>query len=358
MTWAALKLAAALVGCSEAVVLAALDIALLRSIRRRRGAQAAEAILPEMRSVLVDHLAGADKREELRGLLDRDSAALTEAIFSFRGAVAGVARERLCELSQDLGLVHEWCGQARSRLTAERRQAHDRLAFVSAYEPCRRIIGDIQLAAIEDPDGDVRISAARGLIQAGEADVLDRVFEFAVSANVLTRAALAADLRRYAAELSQAAIPAALSSPDDRIVLAALDVLVAWECAVIIPDFDRLLEHSDRSVRLQAFRLAPLVPLTPEVRSALVKALQDSDSGIAAAAALSAGRLRIGESLPRLSELARESGVEVARTAAAAMATMPPEGWKALEEMGRAGNNLTAQIARAALTRVRGKAWA
>ncbi len=355
MTWVALELAAALVGCSEAVLLAGLDIALLRGLRRRRRAQAMAAILPEMRSVLVDYLAGADKGEELRGFLKRDASALTDAILSFRGAVGGGARERLCELAQDLGLVHEWCSQARSRSAVDRRQVHDRLAFVSAYEPCRRMTGEIQLAALEDPDGAVRISAARGLIQAGEADVLNRVFEFAISSNVLARAALAADLRRYAAELSQEAIPSALSSPDNPTVLAALEVLLAWQCAVVIPDFDRLLEHSDRSVRLHAFRLAPLVPLTAQARSALVKALEDSDPEIAAAAALSAGRLRIEESLPHLAELARGSGTEVARSAAAAIATMPPQGWKALEEMSSGPNRLMAQIARAALARVRGE---
>ncbi len=92
-----------------------------------------------------------------------------------------------------------------------------------------------------------------------------------------------------------------------------------------------------------------MIPLMPEGRSAILRALSDPDPEIRTAAALSAGRQRIAESLPHLAALVRDAGAEVARGAATAMAAMPPEGPKALAELSSAANSLTAEIAKAAL---------
>jgi HEAT repeat protein len=355
MTWVVVGAVAALVGCSEAVILAGLDVALLRSLRRRKRERAIAAVAPQIHALLVDFLSGADKVEELRRFLDRDSAALSEGILLFRGAVAGGAKERLCELTLELGLVRDWCAEARSSSVVNRRAAFARLAFVTSYEPCRRLAGELQAAAIEDPDDDTRISAARGLIQAGAAAMLDSVFEFALSSDPLTRAVLAEDLRIHASELAEQAIPAALSSTDSSIVLSTLEVLSAWQRAVLIPDLPRLLEHPDTAVKLHALGLAPLMPLTPQARSAIVRALDDPDPEVSAAATLGAGRLGLQESLPYLAALAREADAEVARSVTAALAAMPPRGWKALEELSAGLNTVTAHIARAALAGVRGE---
>jgi HEAT repeats len=358
MTGVALGAAAAFVGCGEAVVLAWFDIALLRSLRRRRREQAVARIAPEIRRVLVDYLSGADKVQDLRRFFNEDAEALAEVMFSFRGAVGGGARERLCELALELGLVREWCSEARTSDLVRKREAFARLAFVCAYEPCRRLAGDLLRAALEEPDDDVRISAARGLIQSGETETLESVFEFALSSNLLTRALLAEDLRRYAGQLSERAIPEALSSPESGVALAGLDVLSAWQRAVVVPELPRLLEHPDSAVRLRALGLAPMVPLTPEGRSAILRALAESDPEVSRAAALSAGRLRMEESLPHLATLMQGEGVEVARSAAAALAEMPPRGWKVLEELSAGANKVTAELARAALVRAGGGARA
>ena len=149
-------------GLAEAVVLAWFDIALLRSLRRRRREQANAKIAPEIRRVLVDYLSGADKLQDLRRFFNQDAPTLADVMFSFRGAVGGGARERLCELALELGLVRDWCAEARSPAIVRKREAFERLAFVCAYEPCRRLAGDLMLAALEEPDDDVRISPARG----------------------------------------------------------------------------------------------------------------------------------------------------------------------------------------------------
>jgi HEAT repeat protein len=355
MTGALLGGVAALVGCSEAVVLAGFDVALLRGLRRRRREQAMARIAPRIREVLVDFLAGADKMADLRRFLDEDAAALVEVLFSFRSAVGGGARERLCELALELGLVRDWCAETHSPNIARRRETFARLAFVCAFEPCRRLAGEILMVALEDPDDDVRISAARGLIQSGDTETLEAVFDMALSSNQLTRAILAEDLRRYASELSARAIPNALASSDSRLVLAALEILSSWQRAVLVPELPRLLEHPDGAVRLQALRLAPLVPPAPEARSAILRALAESDPEVSVAAALGAGRLRIEESLPHLAALVRTAGGEVSRSAAAAMAQMPPRGWEALEELSGGDSAVTAEVARRALIRVRGE---
>jgi HEAT repeat protein len=356
MTGVVLGAAAAFVGCCEAVVLAWFDIALLRTLRRRRREQAVARIAPEIRRILVDYLSGADKVQDLRRFYNEDAEALAEVLFSFRGAVGGGARERLCELTLELGMVRDWCAEAHTSDLARKREVFARLAFICAYEPCRRLAGDILQAALQEPDDEVRVSAARGLIQSGETETLESIFDFALSSDLLTRAVLAEDLRRHAAQLAERAIPEALSSPENAVVLAGLDVLSAWQRAVVVPELPRLLEHPDRAVRLRALGLAPMVPQTPEGRAAILRAIAESDPEVSGAAALSAGRLRMEESLPHLAALMQGEGVEVARRAAAAMAQMPPRGWKVLEEMTAGPNKVTAEVARAALVRAGGGA--
>ena len=72
------------------------------------------------------------------------------AILEFQGTAGGGARDRLCELTLDLGLIHDWLPDVKSRDTARRRVAFANLAFVCSYEPCLRLVGDLLVTALED----------------------------------------------------------------------------------------------------------------------------------------------------------------------------------------------------------------
>ena len=96
--------------------------------------------------------------------------------------------------------------------------------------------------------------------------------------------------------------------------IAALQILVAWERALPLPNLHELLESGNRDVRLEALRLAPLVPLTPENRSSLLRTLREGNEDENTIAALTAGRLRLQEALPSLARCLRTGTAELAPT--------------------------------------------
>jgi HEAT repeat protein len=322
----------------------------------RRRARMSAALLPEIREALVDHLAGSNDLERILGLMRKSRSNVSDVILGFQGTVGGNALNRLCQLALKLGLVQDWVQDARSRDRVRRRIAFERLAFVAAYEPCRRVTGDLLAESIEDPDPEVWLWASRAVIQFGSGERIEEVFQLAVSQSLLIRILLTEALRRHAAGLCKNAVPSVLRSNDAKRVLATLDILVAWERAIDIPNMHELLQHRVKDVRIQAFRLAPLVPLIPENRAAIINGLSDTDPDISTAAALSAGRLQIAEAVPALARMLRVSPGDLARTAADALAEMPPRGWQALEEFSASANPVTASAATAALERARRKA--
>ena len=158
--------------------------------------------------------------------------------------MGGSARDRLCDLALEFSLVHDWCHDAGSKDQLVRRKAYARLSFVCAYEPCRRVAGDLLLQALEDGDPEVRLPAARALVQSGTIDELGQVFRLAVSQSLLIRILLAEDLRRHATELCERAVPEVLAGDKPKQAVAALQILVAWERALPLPDLHKLLESS------------------------------------------------------------------------------------------------------------------
>jgi hypothetical protein len=331
-------------------------IAMVRGLVARRRSRASAAVLPDIREALIDHLAGSDDLSRIQRMASTNRRDLGDAMVGFQGTVGGSALDRLCDLTLNLALVNDWVRDAHSRDAVRRRTAYARLAFVSVYEPCRRVTGDLLFHALHDSDPEVWLCACRAVIQSGTGEQIEAVFERAVTESLLARILLTEALRRHATPLCEHAVPEALRSKDSRRVLAVLDVLVAWERAIAIDNLRDLLEHRVKDIRIQALRLAPLVPLVPENRGAIVRALTDTDPEISTAAALSAGRLQIAEALPLLARMLRLAPAELARTAAAALAEMPPRGWQALEELSASANPVTAAAAAGALGRARRKA--
>lgn len=330
----------------------------VRASRVRHQAATAEALVPEIRDALVDYLAGSNDQTRIRQFLSTNRLDVGNAVLSFQGTVSGSARDRLCDLALDMALVHDWGQDTRSKELAVRRTAYARLAFVCAYEPCQRVVGDLVTRALGDADPEVRLPAARALIQSGHIADIGRVFELAASKNLLIRILLTEDLRRYAAELCATTVPAILASGDSKRILAVLQMLVAWERALPLAGLHVLLDHRDREIRVAALRLAPLVPLTPENQNAILRELTDPDSEVSTAAALTAGRLRLQEAMPSLARCVRTGTAELARMAASAMAAMPPRGWETLEELAGGPNPAAAFIASVTLDKAKRKAGA
>ena len=253
---ALLYAAAALVGVHLVFLLLLLLVAMLRAGTMRRRRAAAAAIRPALHAALVEFLAGGQDDSMFRQYIKTHRAEIVESILLFQGTVGGSARDRLCALALDLGLVQRWCEEGRSRNVIRRRAALANLAFASAYEPCRRVAGDLLLDALKDDDEEVRLSACRGVLLSESSEQIKRLFELAIQPNLLTRIVLTEDLRRHALALAAGPVRVALRSGEARRARATLDILVAWERAIPIDDLREFLEHRDRDIRVLAFRLA------------------------------------------------------------------------------------------------------
>jgi HEAT repeat protein len=345
---------AALVGACGACTLALFTAAMIRAFRSRRGDRAAEAALPRIQDALVLFLAGGNDVAALGGFAKSQRPELTEAILGFRNTVSGATRDRLCDLALDLGLVRDWCEGTSSRDPIRRRAAFARLSFACANESCRRVAGELLARGLEDTDREVRLAAARALIQTGARAELERVFEFAISQPLLVRILLADHLRRHAMALCERAIPEALRGPDAR-VRATLEMVVSWERAIPVGDLASLLMHRERSIRLLALRLATASSVTAANRAAIVQSLADEDVEICAEAAVCAGRLKLEESVTLLARCLRRGPAELARNAAEALAAMPPAGLLVLEEMSAGPDAATVAAALSALAGIRGR---
>ena len=70
--------------------------------------------------------------------------------------------------------------------------------------------------ALQDSDPEVRLAAARALVQSGTIDDFGQVFRLAVSQSLLIRILLAEDLRRHATELCAGAVPAVLAGDNAK----------------------------------------------------------------------------------------------------------------------------------------------
>lgn len=355
MTRIEFSVAACLWGAYALFLMALFWVLWSRASRRRKRVVNQQSQLPQIRDALVDYLAGSNDRARLREFLGTNRDELSDAIIEFHSTVGGSARDRLCDLALEFALVHEWCQETQSKDRSLRRRAYTKLSFVCAYEPCRRLAGDLLSRALEDSDPEVRLAAARALVQSGTIQELSLVFQLAVSQSLLIRLLLAEDLRRHAAELCAEAVPAVLSSGNLRQMVAALQIMVAWERALPLANLERLMESSNRDVRLEALHLAPLVPLTSETRNAVLQALRANDPEESTAAALAAGRLRIQEAMPALALCLRTGTAELARMAASAMSEMPPVGWQTLQQIA-GGTGTSALIAAAAWERAQRRA--
>jgi hypothetical protein len=328
-------------------------VTLVRAGRRQKEIRLSEELQPQIREELVACLSGSEDRPRLKELCHRSRRDVSEALMSFRGTVAGGALDRLCEISIELGLIQDWCAEARMKSAIHRRPAFARLSFVFAYEPSRRLAGDLLRTALDDADPEVRFYAWRALAQSGTIAEIERLFGAALSQPLLIRILLTEELRRFAVPLCERAVILELQSQKDERVLACLEMLVGWERSVPVPDLRFLINHSDRRIRIQALRLAPLVPLESADLAAILEKLLGNDAEAATAAATACGRLQYEGALPGLARCLRSKDAALARAAAEALARMPAKGWPTLREMCASSDPFTAGAAAEALDSAR-----
>ena len=321
---------------------------------RNQRAAASAAATKAIYDAIVNFLAGSSNIELIRRYLVKQREDVAATLLRFQTTVGGSARDRLCELALDFGLVHDWCQESRSRDVLRRRMAFSRLAFASGYEPVRRVASDFLVRGLNDDDEECRLAASLGVLHAGLTADISQVFELAIGRNLLTRVVLSETLRQHAMMLITGPVREALRAGDPVKVRGALEILVAWERAIPLAEVGGLLDHQDRAIRVLALRLAPLVPAGDQTGGALVRALGDKDREVRLLAVEAAGRLKMAGAEEALVGCLRSGDIDVARQAAVALAGISPAGRKTLEEASSGSNRVAAYAAREALGRKRG----
>jgi HEAT repeat protein len=352
MTQVELSAITALLAVYAFLMFSMFSLAFGRAWLHRKKKTASAAVLPEIREALVDYVSGSKNLPALRAYAASRRDDFSRAILAFQGALSGSSLDRLCELTIEFSLINEWIDETRARDAMKRRAAFNKLAFVSASEPCRRMIGDLLMNSAKDADPEVRIAVCRGLVYSDEPEAIDFAFETAIAETPLVRTVLAEHLRRHAVRLCEREIPEALRSANQDRVIAAMEMVLAWERALPLGDLTEFLRHRDRRIRILALRLAAMAPPSSDIRLGVMDALKDPDPDIAEIAAVSTGRMVLLDAMPLLARLLRMGPAKVARAAAAALAEMPPRGWQALEELRSSSNSFTAAAAGEALARL------
>lgn len=342
-----------LMGGLAAILILLFELAILRGRRRLRARDASIQVTPLIKRSLVVHLAGADESERISEFQANAPRELEAAIMEYQGNVAGSARDRVCELALQLGLVHRWRESMNVKDLQRLRQVYASLAFVSAYEPCRRVTDVLLDEALEHKDRDVRLLCAQPLAEFGDARMVARLFQLALNETLLGRILLSEPLRQHYLELSREALPEALLSTDPATLLAALEIILAWERALPLKGLEVHFRNPRREIRIAALRCAPFVLASPELEAGVAAALDDPEADVAIAAAAAAARLRIPSALAPLGRCLRTGIGPLARTAASALAALPPEGPETLEEAAESGDPVAAAAATEMLGRMR-----
>lgn len=331
------------------LVLVVMLAAIVRRSRRSRGVAEAPAMTPEVRDAVAAYLGGKTDLAALRQFAASKPAAVEATIFAFHARLGGGDRERLGVLAIHLGFLREWCGGGESRDAAVRRKAFARLADLSCSESVRRLTDDLPERGLKDSDPKVRLAATRALLESDQCRHLEMAFEAALAFSAEERLELAPAMRRHALELCESAIPRAFRRLAEGDLVSLLRLLNSWECALTLSDVGALSEHPSLEVRCETMRLLAMVPPTPQNRRALVTGLASKELEVSLAAVCTLGRLRLQSAIPQLTACLRRGSESLAKSAAAVLAGLGPDGWCALEGQLPNPDPIASGAARAAL---------
>ncbi len=250
------------------------------------------ALRSAIQKALAAYVGGNPDLAGLQALAAAHPQEFRDSLLEFQGAVGGRC-EAVGDLAFRLGLVSRWCDAAQTGSPAERRDAFACIAAVAEYAPVHGLAGSLAEQAIDDPDEQVRLAAARLLLHSGDPLRVAPLFERLLSETPLVRILIGPELRIHAGELCRRVVPDALRNASPQHLVYALKLLASWERGLPLHELGSLASHPNATVRLEFAGLAPLLPTSPEHHQALQQCLADKDPHVQAAAVAAAGRLKI-----------------------------------------------------------------
>ncbi len=305
-----------------------------------------ERLHPPMAMQMAAYLGGGDA-ENLRVLARRHPREVERCLYEMLLFVRGTARERVSELARELGIDRLWKRRYRSWRDETRREAIARLGHLEGGGA-----NAVLLAALRDPNDEVKLEASRALLRGGRREEIAAVFRAALEESLLVRAVLTEALRPHAVLLCATAVPEALAG-EAAAVRTVLEIIHAWGKSVAVAKLETLLGHADAGVRVAALAVVPQLLEPGACAKQVVAALGDNDAAVRAAAATVAGKLRLHPALGALEECLRGDAPEAAVAAAYAIAALGEEGCRVLEREVLQSRAHSAGAALEALERVR-----
>lgn len=336
----------------QTIVIVILVIGLtIRKYTKRIAERRAERIAEIVRNILSSYILGDSDTKTLLALHRKFPRDVERSFVSVYASVTGESRKRLHDLASRMDLFAHWTRLTRSLLARHRLEALQWLSIVTPMEPDLTHL-PVHVERLGDRSVPVRIQAAQTLAKAGGTAGIETVFYFLLTQSLFVRTLLAEELRPHVALLASRAVPNALSSQSPQKVTAALDLLLAWEKALTLPQIASVLVHPVAAVRERALLLLPWLSGVDEAPQWVQRALADPDARVRAAAARSAGALAIRETVPQLIQCLQESP-PLALAAAQALVRLGPEGEEALERQLFSENRSVAAVALEALEKMK-----
>ena len=268
----ALEQTSATLAAASVVLVAVLVLRRLRLARGERNRRRDEAAMLPMALALLD-----DEPTAAPVLDDRRLRVLAGVLARFARELRGAPRERIAAFFEDSGLVCREIGALRSRRAWRRAEAAHALGAMSSD----RAVQDL-VAALDDPQRDVRSAAARSLGTLGRETAVEPLVQVLAAGRV----------------------------PYSVAAHALLSI-----GAPALPELRRLVEEVEHEVRATAIEVIGLLG-DPSDATLLERRLRDASATVRARAAVGLGRLGAERSRPPLRK-ALTDRVPLVRAAAA-----------------------------------------
>jgi HEAT repeat protein len=342
-----LSLAISFVGVQVATILVELMasclVKALDRVRVRRSAR----WRPVVGQHIAAYLAGEDRTWALRWLRRLRAADFEASLVEALANVRGEPRERLVDLAVKLGMLRRWQRRAR-RGRLERKQAIECLSLLPGPESLAAL-----QALLKDPAPSLRATTYRALIRLSSRTELDDVFRAAIRSPLFVRTLLASELRPYAPLLAMHALPNLLSGGEADDVIAALEMVESWRSVIHLPALAGLMEHSNPDIRIRALRLAPWSAARTGLEPLILRAIGHPDPQVKLAGLAAAGRLRLTGATRSIENCANDQDHQVSRAACFVLAALGREGQSILESKIYGADRPVAARAAESLARVR-----
>lgn len=309
------------------LTIASFAVAMIYLKRRREVFEArAKRLEPKLQELFAEHAYGSNKLSALIPIVKTDAAIVERYLKEAMISVKGDAREHLAQLSVSLGFLKKWKRDAiygNKKLRKSAVTALGLLPLELGRETLQR--------ALKDREPEIRVLASRALLHSGDRDDVESIFTFTLDQGLRVRACLAEDLRKYAVQLCETAVPKIFTSSNPRQISNLVEMLAAWRRTIHLDGWQQLFTTSSGTNRAALVRLLPYLTTSEEAESELMEALEDPSSEIKRAAAGVVAYWGLESAVPVLASMLKDPQTENALIAARALTGFGVSGERILE---------------------------